>query len=402
MSDLIHSLESAEVTDADLAEARALVGTVLRHVQYNYAATSDTIRHFAWGAGDDNPLWCDAEYAAGTSFGSVLAPPTWLYSTSGNGVGPGLSGLHAYDIGNTWTWFRPVFEGDRIEAVIRVIGADQWLSRGAAPSGILQRSLVEYWNQRRERVATLEMRTLRVARRGLQTGLRYEPRAEHEYSAAELSAIEAGVRAETRRGDAPRVSDDVHAGDALVPVVKGPLDHMARTVWYAGCAGGPTYRGVELAWRDRILAREDPEKLPNNVWPASYYLGTVTASGGHADPGVAVSFGMPGAYDNGARRASYILHCVTNWMGDAAFLRTYDVKLRRPVIDGDTIWCSGAVSGVAPGPVAGTGQVTIDLTCTNQLGEMVAGGRCEVWLPTRGAGSAAPTVWELMQLEGVA
>jgi hypothetical protein len=177
---------------------------------------------------------------------------------------------------------------------------------------------------------------------------------------------------------------------------------MARTVWYAGCIGGPTYRGVELAWRDRILAREDPEKLPNNVWPASFYLGTVTASGGHADPGVAVSFGMPGAYDNGARRASYILHCVTDWMGDAAFLRRYDVKLRRPVIDGDTLWCSGAVSGVTPGPVAGTGQVTIDLACANQLGEMVADGRCEVWLPTRGAGSGAHTVWELMQLEGAA
>ena len=402
MASSVHAIESTEVTDTDLAEARALIGTVLRNEQFNEVASVDTIRHFAWGAGDDNPLWCDAGYAVGTGFGSVLAPPTWLYSTSGNGVGPGLNGLHGYDIGGTWTWFRPVFEGDRIEAVIRMTGADQWRSRGAAPSGILQRALVEYWNQRRERVATLEMRTLRVARRGLQTGLRYEPRAEYEYSEEELSAIEADVRAETRRGAAPLFADDVRVGETLVPVVKGPLDTMARTVWYAGCVGGPTYRGVELAWHDRILAREDPEKLPNNVWPASFYRGKVAASSGHANPDVAVSFGMPGAYDNGARRASYILHCVTNWMGDAAFLRTYDVKLRRPVIDGDTMWCSGTVSGVGPGPVAGTGTVTVDLACTNQNGELVSDGSCEVWLLARGAGSGADTVWKLMQSEGAA
>ena len=36
-----------------------------------YEATRDNIRHYAHGIGDDNPLWCDPEYAAKTKFGDV-------------------------------------------------------------------------------------------------------------------------------------------------------------------------------------------------------------------------------------------------------------------------------------------------------------------------------------------
>ena len=45
-----------------------------------YEATRDNIRHYAHGIGDDNPLWCDPAYAAGTAYGTVIAPPSFVFA----------------------------------------------------------------------------------------------------------------------------------------------------------------------------------------------------------------------------------------------------------------------------------------------------------------------------------
>ena len=45
-----------------LAEARAMIGKEFRIEQWNYEASRDVIRHYAWGIGDDNPLWCDPAF----------------------------------------------------------------------------------------------------------------------------------------------------------------------------------------------------------------------------------------------------------------------------------------------------------------------------------------------------
>jgi hypothetical protein len=47
---------------------------------HNYEVTWDGTRHFAFGYGDDNPLWCDKHYADGTRWGGLIAPPNFLYT----------------------------------------------------------------------------------------------------------------------------------------------------------------------------------------------------------------------------------------------------------------------------------------------------------------------------------
>ena len=44
-----------------LATARAMIGMPIRIEQWNYEASRDSIRHYAWGLGDDNPLYSDPE-----------------------------------------------------------------------------------------------------------------------------------------------------------------------------------------------------------------------------------------------------------------------------------------------------------------------------------------------------
>src|SRR3546814_7226403 len=47
----------------------------------NYEVTWDGSRHFAFGYGDDNHLWCDRHYGATTSWGGLIALPTDRTST---------------------------------------------------------------------------------------------------------------------------------------------------------------------------------------------------------------------------------------------------------------------------------------------------------------------------------
>src|SRR5690606_31448621 len=54
-----HKLLRPSFHDDALAEARSLIGMPIRVELWNHEASRDSIRHYAWGIGDDNPLWCD-------------------------------------------------------------------------------------------------------------------------------------------------------------------------------------------------------------------------------------------------------------------------------------------------------------------------------------------------------
>src|ERR1700722_9130963 len=62
-----------------------------------YEATRDNIRRYAHGIGDDNPLFCDPDYAKKTQYGDVIAPPSFLFACNRfiSGYCGGLPGVHA-------------------------------------------------------------------------------------------------------------------------------------------------------------------------------------------------------------------------------------------------------------------------------------------------------------------
>ena len=69
-------------TEELIAEMRAKTGIILRIDQgiNNEEATRMAILKFADGIGDPNPLWRNEEYAKKTRFGSIIAPPSWVFS----------------------------------------------------------------------------------------------------------------------------------------------------------------------------------------------------------------------------------------------------------------------------------------------------------------------------------
>ncbi len=72
------------ITEEGVQALRKLIGVPIEDSvePWCYEATRDNIRHYAHGIGDDNPLWCDPDYAAKTEHGEVIAPPSFVFALS--------------------------------------------------------------------------------------------------------------------------------------------------------------------------------------------------------------------------------------------------------------------------------------------------------------------------------
>jgi acyl dehydratase len=166
---------AADITEEMLDHARSLIGVWLRRDVHwpSFAediAPIDVRRWALYSTGDDNPLWCDEEYARRTAWGGVIAPPTFLYSIDSTIVAPGLRGIQWIYGGTRWQHLRPVRLGDRITARARLIKMTE-KSGTHAKRLIVQTGEVLYYNQRDELVSRAEADVLRVPRRRSGAGL---------------------------------------------------------------------------------------------------------------------------------------------------------------------------------------------------------------------------------------
>ena len=117
-SSLIGQRSFPKITEQGLEDLKRRLGVKIGSTAepWCYEATRDNIRHYAHGIGDDNPLWCDPEYAAKTTHGGIIALPSFLYSTSRivSGYVGGLPGVHAMWSGSNWVWHQHAKRNDVI------------------------------------------------------------------------------------------------------------------------------------------------------------------------------------------------------------------------------------------------------------------------------------------------
>lgn len=373
------------ITDEGIAEAEALIDVPLRRDRMKWIETTtrDAIRHYAWGIGDNNPLWLDHEYAAGSPYGTIVAPPTILYALDGTVVAPKLAGVQWLYAGTAFTWFEPILLDDtfRVEAKLK----KQELKSGRRfPKWVLQTGEIKYINQH-ERVAGIAIG--RCARTPRGDALKKEKNAadrkpvdEFKYTAEDIAEIERQVLAEPRQGAEPLYWEDVEPGTAVPPVVRGPLGVIDIMAWYSGQQGATHYGGVH---GDAIRYRQRHK---------DYHLNKKTgakesAGRGHLETSTGRDVGMGGAYDVGPQRIAWCQHMLTNWIGDHGFLHTLDVSVRKPNLVGDTIWWSAEVTGKEIRD--GYGVVELSVRAVNQRDTLSADGTASVILPLRGQGPIA-------------
>jgi acyl dehydratase len=364
-----HAFQGADTLINEFVErTKAMDGKVVRERSpWNREVNADSIRHFAFGIGDDNPLWLDREYAERSRCKRLMAPPAYLCSVlypilHGAPMQAPLSSLIG---GLEYRFLQPVLEGDCIDALAVQKNTYEKSSRSGRRL-IFVISQVTYTNQRGETVGVATGTMIRATQLGEELLL---DRTLHRYGKEALDRIGAALGSETRRGAARLSGADVNVADEIPEIVRGPLTIGDMVCWQA--AIGPSYRAAGLGYRDCLQAPHTAVTNPITGWPVKY-------SQQHEDVHLAAQRGMPGPFDNGVMRFAWISPLLTNWMGDDGELRRLSIQVRQPHIYGDAIWYSGKVVNKAA--LEGAYVLTIAIKGVNQLGSVTTTGEAEVVL----------------------
>jgi acyl dehydratase len=331
-----------KITEEKLDDLRKRFGVIITDTvePWNYEATRDGIRHYAHGIGDDNPLWCDPAYAEKTSYGTIVALPSFLFTTSRivSGYVGGLAGTHAMWAGADWTWYKPVLRNDVIttQAYLKDLVEHQTRFAGRSFQQIYH---VDFFNQHGDKVAEADSWCFRTDRDiAREVGTKYKETRERgvrKYTEEELQEVYKLYRDEEVRGATPRYWEDVSVGDKLPTMLKGPMT-VTGFMGFAQGWGGLYIRTNKIAWamfdkhpglgiKNRFGIPDCPERV-------------------HWEEEFAHMVGAPGAYDYGPERASWLTHHCTNWMGDAGFLRQAKSQIRRHNPEGDIVFIDGSIT----------------------------------------------------------
>ena len=369
-----------KITENGLDELRERIGQKIGATAepWCYEATRDNIRHYAHGIGDDNPLWCDPDYAAKSKYGGIIALPSFLFSTSRivSGYVGGLPGVHAMWSGADWEWHKPVNRNDtiRTEAYLKDLVEHQTKFAGRA---VQQTYHVDFFNQHGDKVAEADSWCFRTERdHAREQGSKYKEvraKAPRRYTTEEIQEAYKLYAKEEVRGSTPRYWEDVKEGEALPTMFKGPMT-VTGFIAYAQGWGGLYIRANKLAWKlidahpgVGITNRFGIPDVPERV---------------HWEEDFALEVGAPGAYDYGPERTSWLTHHLTNWAGDDGFLRKAHCKIRRHNPEGDMLFIKGHVKRKFI--ENGRHLVEISQEAHNQDDELSVLGSGVVELPTRG------------------
>lgn len=361
----------ATISDDAVERLRAMIGRPIRSDRPHVTElTPDAVRHWAYGIGDRNPLWVDPEHPV--AGGARPAPPSALLAMDKvlSGYVTGLPGIHAMWAGMDLTFERPLQVGDRLtgSATLKELRERPTKFAGRSFQQIYE---VPFHDPDGALVATGESYCFRTERDAARERGKYQPHRV-TWTSDQIEDIAQRYRDQEtrRRGATPRHVEDVQVGEELPEITKGPYTATTAIAFLLGW-GGLYVRAHADAF---ALFDSHPALALPNEWGVPEPPERV-----HWDEDLARRVGVPGAYDYGPERASWLGHVVTDWMGDTGFLRRIGVQVRRHNMIGELVTCGGTVREVDPA----TGTVRLELTAVNQDGAESARGSAEVVLPAR-------------------
>jgi N-terminal half of MaoC dehydratase len=370
------ALTHGQITPEGVAKLRGMIHHELRQTfRFNLDVTHDNVRHYCWGIGDDNPLWMDPHHAAASDYGAPVAPPGFLWTLHPTWVQVGLPGVHGFHSGSEWTFYRPILTGDRPKLTVWLDDVVEKEGRFGGHSVILYfRTL--FANAQDQVLAHVLSWSFRIERHQSRENAR-DPHAGIEmkrWTPEELAPIEDAQVAERPRGPEDRYWEDVEVGDKLEPVIKGPLCLTDMIAWYT--ASQPVFHPAHE------VAQKWYRKHP--MWAyRNPVLGVLEPSiRVHEDIATARAAGLPAPYDVGIQRHQWLFHLLSNWAGDAGFVKRCRAEYRAFNFYGDVQWLSGEVSGKGVDE-DGDHVVELRVWANNQRGDTTMPGMAVVALPTR-------------------
>ena len=382
------------ITDEAVAVLRARIGVPEPHPQppHYLDPNIDAFRNVARAYGDDNPLWCDPAYAAGTRWEGPLAPPPLVGGDTLIGVdevaevpaeqrelmkGDPLRGVHAFYSASAREWWAPLRPHANVTRRNALVAA---LDK---PSEFADRAVHEWTAQvfrDDDAVLSAQFRLMiRTERKKAREKKKYDATVIEPYTDEQIAEIEAQYAAERPRGADPRWWEDVAEGDVVGPMVKGPLTVTDIVCWHVGMGMG-LYGVAALR-----LAANTRRRIPRFFHRDDLNVPDVMQRV-HWDPEFAKRSGNPTTFDYGRMRETWLIHLCTDWMGDDAWLWTLDCQFRKFNYVGDTQWLRGTITRkyLAEG---GRPAVDVELAATNQRGEVTTPGHATILLPSREHGA---------------
>jgi acyl dehydratase len=376
-----------QITDQDIERQKKLLGfdEPSSRREYIQTATLDTIRNFAHGCGNDNPLHCDPDYARGTRWGDVIAPGMMAGIINSPMLGDRVPdeiralkkslfrGVHVFVSGSTWDWYRPIFPGDTLYSFSGEESCEVKTSEFSGRSVINILRTVKV-NQRSEVVGVYRMLKVLTERKTAAKKGKYSEIKPATYTDEDMAKVDAIYEAEQVRGPITRDFQDVQAGDSLGTMAKGPLTVTDVVCFHAGGYGFTPYAPTvgRLAHKNR--KRIAPFYVKNE-----YGIPDV-AQRLHWDPLWAQAIGNPMAYDYGVMRENYLYHYLTDWAGDDGIVLHLHDEIRKFNYMGDTQIITGEVTGKRV--ENGLNLVDVVVRFTNQRDEETVKATATIALPS--------------------
>jgi acyl dehydratase len=363
----------------------------------NSVSSVDSIRQFATGYGDDNPLFTDQDYAEKTRWGSLLAPPMYFMSTGIRGVvdwtdeqaeamsgGDPLRGIGQYMSSERWAFVRPVSPGVRLRQQRYLHDVDVRDSAFGGGRVVVLTQRVEYSDFDGRLFALNERSYHHADRKASGESGKYRDLKILPYSDEQMEEIGQAYDAEWRRGEDKLRISDVAVGDEIPQIVKGPLTVTDVICYHVGLGwGGMSAGPLKLAYKNR-------KRIPGFYTRNSLNAYDV-AQRCHWESEFAQELGHPAAYDYGAMRTNWMIHLLTNWMGDDCWISRLSSRVRRFNYMGDTQWMRGRVERVDT--EAAVPSVDVVIEGVNQRGETTTTATATVLLC--GADGSAPDLPDL-------
>jgi acyl dehydratase len=382
------------ITDEDIERQRKLLGfdEPSPHREYIQTATTDNIRNFSVGCGDDNPLYCDPDYARATRWGSVIAPGMMAGIINAPMLGDPIPdeikalkkslfrGIHVFVSGSTWDWYRPIYPGDTLYSFNGEETCEVKDSEFAGRSVINVRRDVKV-NQRGEVVSVYRILRILTERKTAAKKGKYADIKPATYDDDAIAAIDAVYAAEQVRGAERRDWSSVKVGDSLGKMAKGPL-----TVTDVICFHSGGYGFVPYAPTVGRLAHKNRKRIAPFYIKNEYGVPDV-AQRLHWDPLWAQAIGNPMAYDYAVMRENYLFHYLSDWAGDDGLILNVHDEVRKFNYMGDTQMITGEVTAVRQ--EAGRNLVDVAVRFTNQRGDETLKATAVIALPN----GAAPVLY---------
>ncbi len=305
------------------------------------------IRHWAQAMGDKNPIYTDAEFAAGTRHAALVAPPTMLQAWTMRGLqgpAPGSSttdpmasvnsaiedaGYGAVVATNCeQVYLRYITPGEKLHCKTRLESISPEKKTGLG-TGFFVTQLLEYFTEEGEKVAEMHF-----------TILRYKP-AKREPEKEQQQGQQQGHPSRARPGMARDTMTTQEFGGAFFDAVSlgdqlPPLEIDITTLMIVSTA---------IASRDYQDVHHDKDRAQELGSP-DIFMNILTSNG------------LVGRY-------------VTDWAGPEAILTAVKIRLGAPNYPGDKMVLSGEVTDKRESD----GRYLVDLTVAgnNRIGVHVSG-----------------------------